>query len=111
MGLILDSSVLIDAERQARSVSELLTAIRALGFTEVLLSAVSVIELEHGLWRANTPELAQRRRIYLDEVFTAMPVQPFTKEMALAAKIDAEARQTGVVIPFPISRSASLPST
>ncbi len=102
MGLILDSSVLIDAERQARPVSELLTSIRMVfGVTEILLSAVSVIELEHGIWRANTPELARRRRIYLEEVFAAIPVQAFTKEMGqLAAKIDAEARQTGSVIPF-----------
>jgi tRNA(fMet)-specific endonuclease VapC len=102
VGLILDSSVLIDAERQARPVSELLTSIRMVfGVTEILLSAVSVIELEHGIWRANTPELARRRRIYLEEVFAAIPVQAFTKEMGqLAAKIDAEARQTGSVIPF-----------
>jgi predicted nucleic acid-binding protein len=102
VGLILDSSVLITAERKARSVSELLAAIRvSTGPTEILLSAVSVIELEHGLWRANTPELAQRRRIYLDEIFAAIPVEPFTKEMGqLAAKIDAEARKQGAIIPF-----------
>lgn len=57
--------------------------------------------LEHGLWRATTPELTQQRRLYLDEVFATIPVQPFTKEMAqLAAKIDAEARKQGVTIPF-----------
>jgi tRNA(fMet)-specific endonuclease VapC len=102
VGLILDSSVLIDGERRARPVSELLAAIRtAAGITEILLSAISVIELEHGIWRANTPELAQRRRIYLEEVFTVIPVQPFTKEIGqLAGKIDAEARKTGAVIPF-----------
>ena len=102
MGLILDSSVLIAAERKARPVSELLAAIRvSTGLTEILLSAVSVIELEHGLWRANTRQLAQRRRIYLDGIFAAIPVEPFTKEMGqLAAKIDAEARKQGTVIPF-----------
>ncbi len=102
MGLILDSSVLIDAERQTRPVSDLLAAIRtAFGVADILVSAVSVIELEHGIWRANTPEIAQRRRIYIEEVFAAIPVQPFTKEMGqLAAKIDVESRQAGVVIPF-----------
>jgi tRNA(fMet)-specific endonuclease VapC len=102
VGLIPDSSVLIDAERQARPISELLEAIRTVfGVTDILLSAVSVIELEHGIWRANTPELARSRRIYLEEVCAAIPVQSFTKEMGqLAARIDAEARQTGTVIPF-----------
>ena len=102
MGLILDSSVLIDAERQTRPVSDLLAAIRtAFGAADILVSAVSVIELEHGIWRANTPEIAQRRRTYIEEVFAAIPVQPFTKEMGqLAAKIDVESRQAGVLIPF-----------
>jgi tRNA(fMet)-specific endonuclease VapC len=67
-----------------------------------VLSSITVIELEHGLYRANTAELARKRREYLDTVFAAIPVEPFTKEMAQsAAKIDAEAKQTGRVIPFP----------
>jgi tRNA(fMet)-specific endonuclease VapC len=102
VGLILDSCVLIAAERKARPVSELLTASRAsTGVAEVLLSAVSVIELEHGLWRANTPELVRSRQTYLDGIFAAIPVEPFTKEMGrLAGRIDAEARKQGVMIPF-----------
>ena len=102
MGLVLDSSVLIQAERQARPVSELLLALHAWsGATDIVLSAISVIELEHGLWRANTPERIQSRRLYLDTVFAAIPVQPFTKEMGqLAAKIDAEARARATTIPF-----------
>jgi predicted nucleic acid-binding protein len=67
----------------------------------MMISAVSVIELEHGYWRARTAEQSQRRRLYLDEVFGAIAAQPFTKEIAqLAAKIDAEARRGGQVIPF-----------
>jgi tRNA(fMet)-specific endonuclease VapC len=102
LGLILDSSVLIAAERKAQPISELLGVVRARsGVADILLSAISVIELEHGLWRANTAELARRRRLYLDAIFFAIPVQPFTKEMGqLAARIDAEARKGGVAIPF-----------
>lgn len=100
--MILDSSVLIAAERQARPVSELLASLRASpGATNILLSAISVIELEHGFWPANTPELARQRRIYLDGIFAAIPVEPLTKEMGqLAAKIDAEARKQRLTIPF-----------
>jgi predicted nucleic acid-binding protein len=37
----------------------------------------------------------------LDTVFAAIPIEPFTREMAqLAAKVDAEARQFGRTIPF-----------
>lgn len=100
MGLVLDSSVLIAAEREKRPVSEILASLSAeLSETEFLLSPVTVMELEHGWHRANTPEAAAKRRRYLDEVLTILPVEPFTKEMGvLAAKIDAEMKKTGVVI-------------
>jgi predicted nucleic acid-binding protein len=102
LGLILDSSVLIAAERKAQPISEVLAVVRTrVGVADILLSSISVIELEHGLWRANTTEIALRRRLYLDAIFFAIPVQPFIKEMGqLAARVDAEARKAGVAIPF-----------
>jgi len=102
MGLVLDSGVLIAAERDARPVSELLATLeREHGETEIVLSSITVIELEHGLHRAQTAEQVRKRREYLDTVFAAVPVEPFTRAMAqLAAKIDAEARRTGQTIPF-----------
>lgn len=58
MGLILDSSVLIRAERKARPVSELLLAIRdTTGLTEILLSAVSQKKWDNLLLEL-TPRLA-----------------------------------------------------
>jgi tRNA(fMet)-specific endonuclease VapC len=103
MGLVLDSSVLIAAERDAKPVSDVLAELeRQHGQTEVLLSSITVVELEHGLHRANSPQIAQKRRDYLDSVFAAIPVAPFTKEMGqVAAKVDAEAKQAGQVVPFP----------
>jgi predicted nucleic acid-binding protein len=102
MGLVLDSGVLIAAEREAKPVSDLFLQLEQLhGETEVVISSIAVIELEHGLHRANTPGLARQRRAYLDTIFLAISVDPFTKEMGqLAAKIDAEARSAGLVIPF-----------
>jgi tRNA(fMet)-specific endonuclease VapC len=102
MGLVLDSGVLIAAERAASSVSDLLARLeQEQGETEIVISSITVIELEHGLHRANTPELARKRRAYLDTVFAAIPTEPFTKEMGqLAAKIDADAKRTGLVIPL-----------
>ena len=75
MGLVLDSGVLIAAERDARPVSELLASLeREHGETEIVLSCITVIELEHGLHRARTTEQARKRREYLDTVFAAIPV-------------------------------------
>lgn len=102
MGLVLDSGVLIAAERDAKPVSRLLSMLQnEHGENEIVLSSITVVELEHGLHRANTAELIQKRRDYLDTIFSAIPVEPFTKEMAqLAAKIDAETKTAGGVIPF-----------
>jgi tRNA(fMet)-specific endonuclease VapC len=102
MGLVLDSGLPIAAERDARPVSELLAAIeREHRETEIVLSSITVIELEHGLYRARSAEQARKRREYLDGVFLAIPVEPFTRAMGqLAAKVDAEARLLGRTIPF-----------
>lgn len=103
MGLVLDSGVLIAAERNAEPVSKVLARLEEeYGETEIVLSSITVVELEHGVHRANTEELARKRRNYLDAVFAAIPVEPFSKEMAqAAAKLDADAKQAGRVIPFP----------
>ena len=100
MGLVLDSSALISAEREKRPVSELLTSLESEHLeAEFLLSSITVMELEHGWHRANTSETASRRRRYLNEVFAVIPVEPFTREMAvLAAKIDADTKKVGIAI-------------
>ena len=49
MGLVLDSSVLIAAERRAQNARQTLVAIaRTTGDTEIALSVVTLIELAHG---------------------------------------------------------------
>ncbi len=94
--------MLIAAERDVKPVSELLALLEHKhGETEIVLSSITAIELEHGLHRARTAAQAAKRRAYLETVYAAIPVEPFTREMAqLAAKIDAESRQIGCTIPF-----------
>jgi|HubBroStandDraft_5_1064220.scaffolds.fasta_scaffold195766_2 tRNA(fMet)-specific endonuclease VapC len=102
MGLVLDSSVLVTTERQELPISTLLEALQKQhNITEIVLSAISVVELEHGIYRAQSSEQAAKRRRYLDTVFAAIPAEPFTREIGqLVAQIDAEARKGGKVIPF-----------
>lgn len=53
MGLILDSSAVIAGERKGQNAAELLADLRnAFGADAIALATVSVIELEHGIWRA-----------------------------------------------------------
>lgn len=61
MGLILDSSVLIKAERQGQNARHVLMAIpRIAGETEVALSVVTLIELAHGAARADTTDIEKK---------------------------------------------------
>ena len=100
MALVLDSRMLIAAEREKRPVSQLLAPLSAEhSETEFLLFFISVMELEHGWHRANTPEAAAKRRRYLDEVLAILPVESFASEMGvLAANTDADMKKVGLVV-------------
>ena len=102
MGLILDSSAVIAGERKGQSAADLLSAIRvALGPEAVALSTVSVIELEHGIWRARDARQAANRQRFFEDLFAAIPTYPLTFAIARrAARIDGESKRKGVVIPF-----------
>ena len=102
LGVILDSSVVIEAERQHLNVAQFLKQIvRKIGEMEAALCSITVAELAHGIYRADTPERRERRRAFLDELKTVVPVYPITDSTAeLVGKIGAESPATGVTIPF-----------
>jgi predicted nucleic acid-binding protein len=102
MGLILDSSVVIAAERRGDTVTQLIQKIvNAAGDQEAALSAVGLTELVHGIYRANTPALRQRRQSFIQEILADLTVYPYTKETAeIAGRLDGEQQSRGVVIPF-----------
>jgi predicted nucleic acid-binding protein len=79
-----------------------LEAIRTrLGPESIALSTVSVIELEHGIWRAKNAAQAANRLKFFDDLFAAIPTYPLTFSIARrAARINGESRRRGVVIPF-----------
>jgi predicted nucleic acid-binding protein len=64
MGLILDSSVLIVAERNGSNARQALSEIAARAAGEdAALSVVTLIELAHGAARADTPQRKAMRRV------------------------------------------------
>jgi len=101
LGLILDSSVIIAAERKRQTVEELLTLIgQTFGEIEIAISAVTVAELAHGVFRANTPELRLRRRAFLDELKKHVPVHPVTDSTAeIAGQLSGEQAAKGMTLP------------
>lgn len=102
MGLILDSSVLVAAERQGQNAQQTLASIAGkIADTEIGLSVVTLIELAHGAARADTPERKARRRKFIEELLTAMPIHPVTVAIALrTGQIDGENHARGIRIPL-----------
>ncbi len=101
MGLILDSSVAVAAERRGDTIEQFIQRIvDATGDQQAALSAVGVTELIHGIYRADTLERRARREAFVEELLTALTVYPFTIDAArLAGKLDAEQQSRGVVVP------------
>jgi predicted nucleic acid-binding protein len=102
MGLMLDSSVVIAAERRGDNVTQMLKQIvAATGDQRTALSSVGLTELVHGIYRAQTAEARNRRDSFIRELLNDVEVYPYTKETALlAGKIDGEQQNRGTVIPF-----------
>jgi tRNA(fMet)-specific endonuclease VapC len=100
MGLILDSSILIAGERRGETVRQVIERIRvAHGDAESALSAISIIELTHGIYRAKTNEDKARREAFTDELARDMIVHPVSLAIAqLAGRIEGEQAAKGVSI-------------
>lgn len=102
LGVILDSSIMIEAERQRLDAGRFLRGVATrIGEREAALCSVTVAELAHGVHRADTPQRRQARREFLDDLKSAMVVYSITADTAeVAGKIPADASRNGIVIPF-----------
>ena len=79
MGVVLDTSVLIAAERGRLDMPALLNAA---GEEPVVLAAVVASELLHGVERATPGEVRERRHAYVEWVLATVPLAPFGLEEA-----------------------------
>ncbi len=102
MGLILDSSVAIAAERRGDTPEKLVQQVISIaGNQEAALSSVGLTELVHGIYRADSAQIQSRRRSFVDELRIGLTVYPYTAETAmLAGRIDGEQTAKGVIIPY-----------
>jgi predicted nucleic acid-binding protein len=103
MGLVLDSSVLIAGERRRESVRDILERVKeAFTETEAALSAVTVVELTHGIYRAKMESDQKRREAFVGELLHSLVVYPITLEIAqLAGRIEGQQAVRGISIAFP----------
>jgi predicted nucleic acid-binding protein len=96
MSVILDTAVLIAAERGTFDIPGFL---EALGDAPVALAAISASELLHGVERARDAAIRQRRSEFVEGVLANVPVVPFGLEEArVHARIWAELAGAGNMI-------------
>lgn len=102
MGLILDSTYLIAAERQGKSVLQILEQIEnAFGAVDIGISFVAVAELVHGAYRAQNEGRKQRRLKFIDRLCTDIPVYPVTLGIArVVGRLEGELAAQGVSLAF-----------
>ncbi len=72
-----------------------------LGDTDATLSIITVVELAHGIVRADSAARQVARQHFIDELLNAISVEPITVPIALrAGKIDGSLQAGGVTIPL-----------
>lgn len=102
MGVILDSSILIAAERRGQTVRQILEQVRASqGEIDIGLSVVTVAELIHGAYRAQEETRQQRRLAFIEELCRDVPAHPVTLEIARqVGRIEGQQETEGIRLPF-----------
>ena len=102
LGIVLDSSVLIAAERRKLTAAQAIESVqRATDELPVVLSPVTVAEVGHGIYRANTLEIRERRRAFLDDLKETVPIYPVTAATAeIMARIGGEQASKGINLPL-----------
>jgi tRNA(fMet)-specific endonuclease VapC len=102
LGLVLDSSGAVAAERQGKNAKQLLQALAfETGENEIAVSVLTLLELAHGVARANTEARHSHRYRFLQELMSVVPVHPITAAVALrAGDIDGQSQAKGVRIPL-----------
>jgi tRNA(fMet)-specific endonuclease VapC len=98
MGIILDSSVLIALERKGKSSKYALQELyERFDGEEIALSIISVVELAHGIARADSEIRRAKRQEYLDDLTATLDIHPVTIPVALrAGQIDGENTAKGI---------------
>ncbi|HXE62190.1 MAG TPA: PIN domain-containing protein [Bryobacteraceae bacterium] len=102
LGLVLDSSVLIAAERQKLTTPQAVRKVReTAGDVTIVICPLTVAELAHGIYRADTPERSRMRRQFLDELKAHVPIHPITESTGeIVARVGAEQAAKGIVLPL-----------
>jgi len=84
VGLIVDSTVVIKAERAGQTAYQMVESL-GLSDTELAVSVVTVLESAHGVARADSEKRNATRQRFLSDLLGGMPVHAVTIPVALRA--------------------------
>lgn len=101
MGLLIDSTLLIRAERNRQTPEDLVAELmERWGDPELGISVMSAGELFHGCWRADTPARRASRGEFVETMLAAIPAVPVTLAVArVFGEIDARLSEGGRRLP------------
>lgn len=101
---MLDSTAAVAAERQGKNARQLLeSVVLETGDEEVAVSVITILELAHGVTRADRADRSESRQRFLDDLPAGVPVQPVAAPVALrAGRIDGQSQAKGIRIPLSI---------
>lgn len=90
MAVLIDTSVLVDAERRGHSLNQ------AIGKNDRAMSVITVSELLHGVHRARNGAVRARRAAFVEHLLSAIDPLPITTGVARAhAEIWARLEESG----------------
>ena len=90
---------MIDAERRGLDAKQMLVGLALYKSAEFAVSAVSLVELTHGMVRARTEAVRRVRAGFLDDLRAAVPTIAVSDEIAIrAGELDGLLRQAGMTI-------------
>lgn len=102
MGILVDSTVFIAAERKGWSARQAFAEIATRFPDESLaISVITLAELAHGAVRADTLTRRASRQLFIHELMTVVPALPVTASAALkAGELDGSNQSRGIQLPL-----------
>lgn len=96
MGILLDTNILIEIEKERYSLSDRITGREE---EHVFLSIITASELLHGVHRATNPIIRKKRSIFVEALLRRFPLLPIELPIARQhAKLWAALKMQGQVI-------------
>lgn len=97
MGIVIDSNILIDLDRDLLNAQSFLTSIN--GNDEIFISVITVSELLHGVHRAKQPNQKIRRSAFVEKIIASIPALPVNLPIARThAELSANLKKSGKMI-------------